>query len=477
MKRLATFLPTTLAGCLMCAAAAAATEFPDGALDPRFGKAGIALASFELSTEFADRTQGIAVAPSGRLYLAASIGAPVQGVTRVRPGLVRFFADGQLDNAFSGDGVASPVANALASQNLWASGVVVRTDGQPMVYGYRFPGGGARAKLLVCRYAVAGNLDPSFDGDGCAEPTLALIDNGEEMARTALLLADNRLLLGGLAGINPQNPDHADALVLLLNSDGSIAASFGTGGHTLLRPPASTYSQVVELVRLGDGRFIAIGLADVGMFAARLSPGGLLDTSFGNNGYTVLSFDDLHSLPLTVDWAQAGAVDSQGRIYLCGHLTYGNNSSQSVMAFARLTPDGLADASFSGDARILRPFIDVFPTSNVVDCAVDPQDRLVAAVRTGTLNPTSSDYGAIRFLPDGSEDPRFGAAGQTRVAIDFGGPGVGHDAPAGFALIGNDLILAGTSYPSNDNGTTVGEVHTLVRLGNSRLFGNGFEDN
>lgn len=455
---------------------APATAAPpvDGILDSGFGTGGVATAGFNLTDQFADRTEGIALSPSGRIYLAASIGAVVQGTTRVRFGLARFTGDGQLDPAFSGDGLASPSTAALASQNQWASGVVVRADGKPIVYGIRYPGGGARAKLLVCRYAVAGNLDPGFDTDGCVEPTLALIDNGEENAHTALGLPDNRLLLGGLAGVNPANPDHADALVLMLNEDGSIAAGFGTSGYTLLRPAGSTYAFVTRLIGLGDGRIVAIGTSDVGMFLARLSPTGQLDTTFGASGYTVLGFSDLHNLQFTLDLAHSGAADSQGRIYVCGNVTYGNNLNQSVMAFARLTPNGTLDPSFSGDGRLVQPFIDVLPTSTVAECAIDPQDRLLAAVQTGTASPLNGDFGILRLLADGSLDPRFNLIGQTRVPMNLGGDGIGHESVAAMLLIGDQAIVGGTAYPAN-GGSSTGEVLSLLRFGSDRPFANGFE--
>ncbi|MBK8067174.1 MAG: hypothetical protein IPK27_05990 [Rhodanobacteraceae bacterium] len=446
----------------------------EGILDPGFGTGGVSITSFDQTPDFADTAKGIAVSPSGRIYLAASIGALVQGVNRVRFGLARFMADGQLDTAFSSDGLASPVSAALASQNQWASGVLVRADGKPIVYGIRYPGGGARPKVLVCRYAVAGNLDPGFDGDGCVEPTLALIDNGEENAQTAIGLPDNRILIGGRVGVNPGNPDHLDALVLMLNEDGSVAGGFGTSGYTLLQPPGSTFAYVSRLVRLGDGRFIAIGTGDVGMFAARLSSTGQIDPTFGVNGYAIVSFADLHNLQLTHDWAESGAVDSQGRIHLCGRITYGNNSNQSVMAFARLTPGGMLDPSFSTDGRIVQPFIDVFPTSNVADCAVDGQDRLVAAVQTGTAVPLNGDFGVLRLLPDGNFDPRFNVIGQTRAALDLGGNGVGHERVQAMTLMDGRVIVAGTVFPTN-GGSASGEQMGLLRFGSDRPFADGFE--
>lgn len=476
MNVLARCVRPLVAAALMASGAARAAAPLDGIRDPGFGTSGLATASFNLSADYADRTEGMAMSPSGRIYIAATIGVLSQGVSRLRPGIVRFLADGQLDSAFSGDGLASPIPAALAGQNVWAHGVLVRADGKPMIYGIRYPGGGARPKLVVCRYAVAGNLDPSFDVDGCAEPTLALIDDGEENVHTALVMPDDRLLLGGKAGVNPVNPDHLDGLVVMLNADGSVAGGYGNSGYVLLRPPGATYAEVVKLVRLGDGRFIAIGFSDLSMFAVRLSATGQLDTQFGTNGYALVSFSNLHNLPLTLDWARSGAVDSQGRIYLCGHITYGNHSFQSVMAFARLGANGQLDLGFSGDGRIVRPFIDVFPTSNVADCSVDTQDRLVVALQTGTVAPLSHDFGVLRLQPDGADDLGFNGTGQVRIPVDLGGEGVGYDTMAALALVGDQVIVAGTSYPV-DGGTTTGEVHTLVRLGSDRPFANGFEGN
>lgn len=476
MKDFASCIRPVVAACLLLAGAAHAATPLDGIRDPGFGTNGLATASFNLSIDYADHTDGMAVSPSGRIYIAATIGVVTQGVSRLRPGLARFFADGQLDPAFSGDGLASPIPAALAAQNVWAHGVLVRADGKPMVYGIRYPGGGARPKFVVCRYAVAGNLDPTFDADGCAEPTLALIDDGEENPHTAIVLPDDRLLLGGKAGVNPVNPDHLDALVVMLNADGTLAGGFGNSGYILLRPPGATYSEIVKLARLADGRFIAIGFSDLSMFAVRLSSTGQLDTQFGANGYALVSFSNLHNLQQTLDWARSGAVDSLGRIYLCGHITYGNHSFQSVMAFARLGVNGQLDQGFSGDGRIVRPFIDVFPTSNVADCSVDAQDRLVVALQTGTVAPLSNDFGVLRLLPDGSDDLSFNGIGQVRIPVDLGGEGVGYDTTAALALVGDQVIVAGTSYPI-DGGSATGEVHTLVRLGSDRPFANGFEGN
>lgn len=463
---------TTL-GLLFLATAAVAAPPLEGTLDPGFGADGVASASFGLSNQLVDRTAGVAVSPSGRIYLAARVGIAQQGTHLERFGLVRFLANGQLDTAFSGDGLASPTPAALATQHLSAAGVVVRADGKPLVYGLRVAQGDVVSKGVVCRYAVAGNLDPTYDIDGCAEPTMAIIDNGVEQPITAVGLPDERLLLAGVATTNQGNPNETQGFLLMLDAGGSVDTGFGGNGHLLLRPPATITAVVTDIVRLADGRLLAIGTADDRMFVARVLANGVLDLGFGNNGYVTISFDDQHNLAMARTSAAALAVDGIGRLYLCGQIR-SSAPQQSLMAFARLMPNGLLDLSFAGDGRVVRPLIDVLPISRVRDCAVDAQDRLVTAVEAGTVN--NSDFGALRLLPDGTPDPRFNLSGQAYHPINLGGGGIGHDPVAALALVGEYVLIAGTSYAVDSNSNqSVGEVHTMIRLGPDRPFADGFE--
>jgi uncharacterized delta-60 repeat protein len=463
----------TAIGLLLFATAASAGPPLEGTLDPGFGTGGLASAAFGLSNQVVDRTAGVAVSPSGRIYLAATVGVVHQGSHFERLGLVRFLAGGQLDSAFSSDGLASPTPTALATQHVSAAGVVVRADGKPLVYGSRVAQGDVVSKSVICRYAVAGNLDPTYDIDGCAEPTMAIIDNGVEQPVTALGMPDERLLLAGVATTNPGNPNETQGFLLMLDAGGSVDPGFAGNGRLLLRPPGTLSALVSDLLRLADGRLLAIGTADDRMFAARVLPGGVLDASFGNNGYVTISFDDQHNLAMARTSAAALAVDSIGRLYLCGQIR-SSAPQQSLMAFARLVPNGLLDLSFAGDGRVVRPLIDVLPISRVRDCAVDAQDRLVAAVEAGTVN--NSDFGALRLLPDGTPDPRFNLSGQAHHPINLGGGGIGHDPVAALALVGEFVLIAGTSYAVDSNSNpSVGEVHTMIRLGPDRPFADGFE--
>lgn len=457
---------------VLLSSAATAEPPTDGHVDPNFGVGGLASASFDLSASAADTAAGLAVSSSGRIYMAATISVTSQGATRERFGLARFLMNGQLDTAFSGDGLASPLPAALTGQDLSARSIYVRADGKPVVVGLR---SSSPIRILACRYNVAGNLDASFDGDGCAEPTLAILENGSELALTALAMPDDRVLIGGFAAVDPGDPLVSEGLVLMLNADGSIAQNFGSNGYVLVHPPGTSRASIIDFVRLGDGRLLAFGSSPQGMYVVRLSASGVLDTSFGANGYAQIGFGDLHSLPLPLDRARAGAVDSQGRIYMCGHIQYDNLTHHTVIAIARLTPDGILDLSYTDDGRILRPLVDVLPESTVANCEIDARDRLVLGLHAGTETPLNADFAALRLLSDGTPDQTFRGIGQTRIPIDLGGAGVGNDPVAGMALVGDDVLIGGMSYPTNGTSNT-GETLTMIRLSTDRPFANGFED-
>lgn len=459
---------------LFFAGSVLAEPSPDGLFDPDFGTQGLVAFSFSPATNWLEEDVQIAIAPQQRIYLAASVGVVNgQGQVRERIGLARLLMNGHFDTAFSGDGLSYPGLAAFADSDLAPTKLIIRPDGKPLVIATR-SGNGVPRRMVVCRYAVAGNFDASYDLDGCAEPTLALLDQGAEAADTALLLPDDRLLLGGHAQVDPINPTNRDGIVVMLDSQGARDFSFGTQGYTRLRPPGSTTAFVSDLARQSDGRIVAIGNAGgLGHFVARLHANGAIDTSFGLNGYRSIGFGDLHTLPSPHTFIGGGAIDSEGRIYACGYITFGGSFSNSVMAISRLTPSGALDPAFSDDGRLLRPLIDVLDTSSVADCQTDAQDRLTLALMTGTAVPSNPDFGAIRFNPDGNPDTRFSPDGTVRIALNTGGNGVGADVPSGMVIHDGHTYLAGLVLPVN--GINNDERIAVVRLGPDRMFIDGFE--
>ena len=77
------------------------------------------------------------------------------------------------------------------------------------------------------------------------------------------------------------------------------------------------------------------------MLVARYLPTGMIDTTFGTNGFTTISFTGLG------DYGYSGAIQADGKLIVAGTV-----DDDSYMGFARLTSQGLLDPSFGSGGKI-----------------------------------------------------------------------------------------------------------------------------
>ena len=136
---------------------------------------------------------------------------------------------------------------------------------------------------------------------------------------------------------------------------------------------------------LPDGRVIAVGVGDAENFTLmRLTPEGLLDTTFGTNGSTQIDFT------LMEDESLALAVLPDGRILVGG-------AADRDTAVARFSADGVLDRNFGIQGRV---FVD----------AVDEIRKIVPLADGRFL--AGNGKRVVRFLADGELDPSFGTDSQ-----------------------------------------------------------------
>ena len=469
---------TCVAGLLSLVAWVAHADQPlDGQWDMHFGNSGVQRYGFDLVAGSGDRARAIAIAPSGLIYVAGEVEtSDGNGGTYRQAGLSRITPGGQLDTTFSGDGKIVSTPAALSLHNVFVEDLIVRADGKPIIAMAAAPPNNVLSyQTAICRYNVAGNLDTGFDGDGCAQPDPAFVVGGFNSPAAIAELPGQGVLVAGYASRILFNLVDTVGFVMRLTSSGAVDPSFGQGGVLTLWPPGTDEVYVTDLVHHPDGYAYAIGSTEQDVWIARFSDQGVLDAGFGASGYAHVSYADLQVQP-GKDFASAIALDDAGRIYACGYTRFNSNIYQSIMSIARFTPNGALDPDFSGDGRILMPYVDVFPFSTVTDCKVDRSGRLVAGLHTGTTNPISGDFAAVRFKVDGSADETFNLAGQVRVGIDAGGaPGLGHETVAAIALQGPDIVIAGTASAVNGDGANDPIDFAVIRLRSDQLLRDGFE--
>lgn len=187
----------------------------------------------------------------------------------------------------------------------------------------------------------------------------------------------------------------------------------GTGGTcgSSLDPGASCDLVVAFVPTVGDLYADQIGLsysAGVASLAlAGIGSGGGIDTTFaGGTGFRL----DLFAAN-RLDWINAIAIETDGKIVLAG---YHNSGSNREFLLVRLLTDGTLDSSFSTDGIV----IDSAGSNNdiLTALAIQSDGKIVVAGYSG--NGVNDVYTLARYLPgDGSRDTTFGVGGMVTTAI------------------------------------------------------------
>ncbi|MCA1681276.1 MAG: hypothetical protein LC777_21195, partial [Actinobacteria bacterium] len=195
----------------------------DGSPDTGFGTDGIQTPDFPGGDASA---YGVAVQSNGKIVAAGDANLP----TGKDFALVRYNTDGSLDGFFSGDGKQT---TDFAGGN-GADDIVLLPDGKVLVAGYSESTTDTLDDFAVARYTPAGELDPSFDGDG--RQTIDFVgddgvggryDYGEGIA-----LQQNGMAV--VAGVTYDPEFTGDFAVARLTAAGALDTTFaGDGTQTI----------------------------------------------------------------------------------------------------------------------------------------------------------------------------------------------------------------------------------------------------
>lgn len=278
-----------------------------------------------------------------------------------------------------------------------------------------------------------GNLDLTFGvGGRVTTDFFGSIDS----VRGVRVQSDGKIVVAGTV-FNSSSSDIAVARYL---SDGSLDASFGSGGKVVTDLFGSNDAGNALVIQ-PDGKIIVAGSAyrngTVEDFAlARYHSNGTLDLSFGASGKVATDFfnrsDEVAALVLQPD----GKIVAAGSAY--GGTSFSLSTSNDI-AIARYNGDGSLDSSFgiSGKANI------DFSRGYDVGAGVALQsDGKIVVAGTQYITSTSADFLLIRLGSNGALDQSFGANG--RVMTDFSG---GSDVALDVAVQSDGrIIVAGSAF-------------------------------
>jgi uncharacterized delta-60 repeat protein len=388
-----------------------------GALDPSFGIGGLATARGAFPSN--DTGRSTVIDRLGRIVI---VGDTDNG-SNTDFTIVRLTPAGVRDSAFNGNGV---ITFAMGNANDIATAVAIDSLNRVVVAGYISDG--SNNHFAVARLTAEGILDTTFDGDGKKIITFGSSDSASSIAVDSM----DRIVVAG----NTSNGSNLDFAIARLTAAGALDASFDADGkQTIAFGAANDLAYGVTVDHLD--RVVVTGIASNGSnydFAvARLTASGALDPSFDADGKQTISFGARD------DWANAVALDSQGRIVLAG---YANNGSNDDFALARLTSAGALDATFDGDGKQTLSFDT--QSEEAASVAVDSLDRIIVGGTTTYVGITM--FGVARLTASGGLDPSF--HGDGKQVISFGP----HSYGSGVAADSSDRVLI---VGASDSGSTL----------------------
>lgn len=237
--------------------------------------------------------------------------------------IVRFNANGSVDNSFDGDGVA---ATAIGTGTSQARSLALQSDGKIVAAG-RGRESGTNDDFIVVRYNTNGSLDTSFDSDGIS--SAPIIPNQTDRSQSLAIQTDGKIVVGGYTLSNSSG----DFAVARFNSNGSLDTSFDSDGIVTTDISGDDRANSVQIQV--DGKIIAAGFASTTSgndFAiVRYNANGTLDNSWGSNGIALVDFassfwDTFNFFGGSADRANAVALQTDGKVVAAGQASGGAGS-------------------------------------------------------------------------------------------------------------------------------------------------------
>lgn len=333
-----------------------------------------------------------------------------------------------------------------------ATAVVVLPDGKVVAGGNvnRANGG----DIALARYRRDGALDQSFGTGG--RVTTSWSPDSSDYLTDLLVQPDGKVVAAGRIAV-PEGEGHPDFAVVRYNRDGTLDASFGSGGFAITDLSDGGYDVAADLVRQPDGKLVVAGVSasysTIGLDFAlvRYDRNGHLDPRFGEGGVVRTAISETED-----DFAEALVLQPDGKL-VAGGTTLGTG-----FALARYLPDGRLDPTFGAGGIVTTP-----GTDWIHDLALQRDGRVVAA---GFIsNGENLDLAVARYRLDGTLDRRFGTDGL--VTTDFTG---GYDVANAVEVLRDGRIVAAGAAASPTTGISVFGLARYHRNGAlDRRFGSG----
>lgn len=390
----------------------------EGVLDSTFGQAGLVTTTFG---GHASRANAVLLLSSGKIIAGGTAAGDSLDFA-----LAAYHRNGTLDSSF---GTAGLVTTDFAAGADEIRALLLTPAGKIIAVGTAVTPDpvGLSVKFSLARYNPDGTLDSTFGTAG------VLTTFKGALAYAAVLQANGKIVAAGTTG---EGIPHTDFALVRYNPDGTLDASFGTGG-VVTTDFAGNLDEVHGLLLDPGGHLVAVGFthgdgrSDVAL--ARYNPDGTLDQTFGTGGIVTTQ------LPGNLAETYAAALTPGGKILVAGS-SYSYITDATDFMIARYNGDGTLDSTFGTAGIATTDFAGGHETALAL--LLQPGGKIIAV---GTARPGPADFADFalaRYHADGSPDLSFGASGT--LLTDITGDGQ-IDVANAAALWDGRLLAVGTA--------------------------------
>jgi uncharacterized delta-60 repeat protein len=246
---------------------------------------------------------------------------------------------------------------------------------------------------------------------------------------------------------------------------GGLDTSFnGTG--TLALTIGGVPLQCTGMGLQSDGSIIVVGQHGDNPAVVRVTPSGVIDSSFGNNGIWEFPRDQM-------DQVNAVTIQPDNRIVVGGYdLT---SDQKHIFAVARLTVGGTPDLSFGTNGIRYR---ETDYGSRVTALAMQRDGKIVAvgwAFTGGIFSSYNDDFMIVRYDTDGTPDAGFDDDGIKFVGFgadeDANAVAIDYNGTAATNPLYGFIVVSGSKYGDNSPGNQL----ALTRLTPQGQVDNSFD--
>lgn len=336
--------------------------------------------------------------------------------------VMRLLSDGSFDTATFGSGngyVTTPVTYFNTTTDTYniaePQSILVQSDGKIVVSGYVYYNASANYSVYaLVRYNPDGTYDGTFGNNGAIAHHINTLCY--EFANSMVIQSGGKIVVGG--GSDFGTDRHFSAA--RFNSDGSVDTTFGPNNNgSIILPhfstsPVNSYDEARTIKIQTDGKLVLSGYSydfinpDYYYYIGitRLSSNGIVDGSYGTNGYVRTSPNPPSFRAIVTSMV----LQPNNKVIICGWYGSGSGfSTTSTILLARYNIDGTLDPLFgvNNDGYITTQLIS--PPESALSGAVSLQTdgKIVVAGYTRILTDSPGIYSILvaRYLYFADPDP------------------------------------------------------------------------